>query len=77
MDDVDKNMLQQKIGVNNIKLRKKWDDHINKILEKANLTRPEENNMQAGNREGKHTKYLSELLTEMQHIPRKYPDAKW
>tara|TARA_B100001758_G_C18355604_1_gene582504 strand:- start:431 stop:1177 length:747 start_codon:yes stop_codon:yes gene_type:complete len=77
MDDVDKNMLQQKIGVNNIQLRKKWDDHINKIIKKANLTRPEENNMQTGNREGKHTKYLSELLTEMQHIPRKYPDAKW
>ena len=77
MDDVDKNMAKQKIGVDNTMLRKEWDNLINSILKKANLKRPEENNMQTGNRKGKHTKYLSELLTEMQYIPRKYPDAKW
>ena len=37
MDDVDKNMAKQKIGVDNTMLRKEWDNLINSILKKANL----------------------------------------
>ncbi len=77
MDDVDNNMLEQNIGVNNTELKTEWNNLINKVLQEANLKRPENKDMLTGNREGKHTEYLSELLAEMQYIPRKYPDAKW
>jgi len=28
-------------------------------------------------REGFHSEYLGHILTEMQFLPRAYPDAKW
>ena len=33
--------------------------------------------MISGGKKGKHTSSFTELISEMQYIPRKYPDAKW
>jgi ring-1,2-phenylacetyl-CoA epoxidase subunit PaaC len=30
-----------------------------------------------GGKEGRHTEFLGHILTEMQFLPSKYPDAKW
>ena len=77
MDDIDVRISKEGIGVNNKDLKSSWDDLINEILEEANLQRPTDIRMETGSKEGHHTKYLTTLLTEMQYLPRKYPNAKW
>ena len=50
---------------------------INSIFERATLTRPEDGFMQKGSLNGMHSEDLGHLLTEMQFLPRAYPNAKW
>jgi ring-1,2-phenylacetyl-CoA epoxidase subunit PaaC len=33
--------------------------------------------MMTGSKKGIHTELLGKILSEMQYIPRAYPDAKW
>ena len=77
MDELDEKMLKEKIGVNNKNLKKDWDKLVNETLIKAKLKRPEDGYMMTGSRKGIHTEMLGKILSEMQYIPRAYPDAKW
>ena len=77
MDDVDKEMLNEGIGVDNKKLKGKWDKLIIDTLNKAKLKKPEDGYMATGSKKGIHTEHLGFLLAEMQYLPRAYPDAKW
>ena len=77
MDEIDKEILDQCIGVDNSKLKKAWDEIVNSSLKKANLNRPKDGYMASGSKKGIHTEHLGFLLAEMQFLPRAYPDAKW
>lgn len=77
MDELDKKMLKEKIGVNNKTLKKDWDKLVDETLIKAKLKRPEDGYMMTGSRKGIHTEMLGKILSEMQYLPRAYPDAKW
>ena len=77
MDELDNKMLKNQIGVNNKELKKQWDIIVNETLEKAKLIRPEDGFMMTGSKNGIHTELLGKILSEMQYIPRAYPDAKW
>jgi len=77
MNQVDNNMLAQKIGVDCLTIKAKWDQIINEILSEANLKRPEKTHMIYGGREGIHTEHMGHLLSDMQYLQRAYPDAKW
>ena len=77
MNQVDNNMLTQKIGVNCLSIKAKWDQIINEVLSEATLKRPENTHMISGGREGIHTEHLGHLLSDMQYLQRAYPDAKW
>ena len=77
MDEIDNEMLKLGIGVDNKKLKSKWNEIINSTIEKAKLNRPEDSYMATGSRKGIHTEHLGFLLAEMQFLPRAYPDAKW
>jgi ring-1,2-phenylacetyl-CoA epoxidase subunit PaaC len=77
MDELDKKMLKEKIGVNNKTLKKDWDKLVDETLIKAKLKRPEDGYMMTGSRKGIHTEMLGKILSEMQFLPRAYPDAKW
>ena len=77
MDELDKKMLKEKIGVNNKNLKKDWDKLVDETLNKAKLKRPEDGYMMTGSRKGIHTEMLGKILSEMQYLPRAYPDAKW
>ena len=77
MDELDKKMLKEKIGVNNKNLKKGWDKLVDETLIKAKLKRPEDGYMMTGSRKGIHTEMLGKILSEMQYLPRAYPDAKW
>jgi len=77
MNEIDNEMLEQKIGVDCSKLKIEWDKIINEILSEATLNRPEDNNMPTGGRQGIHTEHLGHLLSDMQYLQRAYPDATW
>ena len=77
MDQLDHKMLDLKIGVDNSQLKKEWDIIVNDTLKKAKLNSPEDGFMMTGSKNGIHTELLGKILSEMQYIPRAYPDAKW
>ena len=77
MDELDEKMLKEKIGVNNKNLKKDWDKLVDETLNKAKLKKPENGYMMTGSRKGIHTEMLGKILSEMQYLPRAYPDAKW
>jgi len=77
MDEVDMEMSKSGIGVGNSELKTNWDKMVNEVIEKATLKRPKDEYMQTGSKKGIHTEYLGHLLSEMQYLPRAYPNAKW
>tara|TARA_B100000497_G_C7676281_1_gene408580 strand:+ start:1427 stop:2170 length:744 start_codon:yes stop_codon:yes gene_type:complete len=77
MDEIDQKMYKEGIGVNNSSLKSEWDKIVNTTLEESNLIRPEDGYMQSGSKNGMHTEHLGHLLSEMQFLPRAYPDAEW
>ena len=77
MNQIDNNMLAQKIGVDCSSIKAGWDQIIDKVLSEATLKKPENTHMTSGGREGIHTEHLGHLLSDMQYLQRAYPDAKW
>lgn len=77
MNDVDLLLIKEGISVDLKDIKNKWDKTINEILSMASLTRPEDSFMHSGRLNGLHSEHLGHLLSEMQYIPRAYPDAKW
>ena len=77
MNDIDNEMVKQKIGVDCALLKSEWDKIIDDVLADATLKRPEDTYMTSGGREGIHSEHLGHLLSDMQYLQRAYPDAKW
>lgn len=75
--EADKYMAQEGMGVDLNKLQKVWRQKVKEIFFMAQLECPTEDHFIYGGKEGKHTEYLGHILTEMQYLPTKYPDASW
>ena len=77
IDELDIKMYENKIGVDVSKLKNDWNNIINDTFEKAKIKRPDDGHMMTGSKKGIHTEFLGKILSEMQYLPRAYPDAKW
>jgi ring-1,2-phenylacetyl-CoA epoxidase subunit PaaC len=77
MNEVDQLLISENIAIDLNEIKPLWNDTINEVIQRATLTRPEDSYMQKGSLEGIHSEDLGHLLTEMQFLPRAYPDAKW
>ena len=77
INEIDKEMVKEKIGVDCSSLKAEWDKIIDDVLAEATLRRPENTHMTSGGREGIHTEHLGHLLSDMQYLQRAYPGAKW
>lgn len=77
MDEVDKLMIKDEIGVDLSQIKTKYHQHIDAIFKQAKLTIPENNYMQKGGRKGVHSEHLGYLLTELQYMQRAYPGMTW
>lgn len=75
--EADKAMIAEGVGVDLEKLQKTWNQKVKEILFMAHLDCPGENYQIFGGKDGKHTEYMGHILTEMQFLPTKYPDASW
>lgn len=58
-------------------LRAAWDAAVDATLAEATLARPAARRAITGGRRGHHSEHLGHILSDMQFLPRAYPDAKW
>jgi ring-1,2-phenylacetyl-CoA epoxidase subunit PaaC len=55
----------------------RWSARIDEVLDEATLARPAHQPYAWHGKRGVHTEHLGHLLTEMQHVSRSYPGARW
>ncbi len=60
-----------------ITIANKWKEEITSILAEATLTVPENNWMQDGGKNGRHSEHLGYILAELQFMQRAYPGMEW
>ena len=77
MDDLDRQMLAEKIGADLAALRSPWMARVRQVFEEATIQVPEGAWMQTGGKRGQHTEKLGYILAEMQHMQRTYPGCTW
>ncbi len=76
-DEVDQMMLDAGIGVNLAKIKTEWHKNVAEVLEAATMTKPQDDFMQLGGKNGIHTEYMGYILAEMQYMQRAYPNCEW
>lgn len=77
MDETEKLLADNGIGVDTTQLREEWLKQVSAILSEATLSVPEDGWAVRGGRIGYHTENLGHLLTEMQFVHRSYPGCQW
>jgi ring-1,2-phenylacetyl-CoA epoxidase subunit PaaC len=65
------------ISVDLEKIKNLWAQKVSEIFYLAHLKKPENQFQLTGGKTGKHSEYMGYILTEMQYLPNKYPDAIW
>jgi ring-1,2-phenylacetyl-CoA epoxidase subunit PaaC len=58
-------------------IKSKWEKEIKGLLNECNIRIPESSYMQIGSNVARHGEHLGLILSEMQSLPRMYPEAKW
>ncbi len=76
-DEIDERLTAQGIAADLKKIQLDWRKVVNETLAEATLEKPEDRFLPGGSRQGKHTEHLGFILSEMQILPRSYPDAGW
>lgn len=76
-DEVDQMMLEAGIGADLNRVAALRDERINYVLEQSLLKKPDNDWMQEGGKQGRHTEHLGFILTELQFMQRAYPGMKW
>jgi len=77
VNEVDKQMLKEGLGVDLDKIRPLYYQKVTDILAEATLQQPKYESFQKGGKDGIHSEYLGPLLAEMQWMQRAYPGAEW
>ncbi len=77
MNEVDETLIKEGIACNLNEIKKDWNKTIDKVLERATLSKPEDGYMHTGRLNAVHSEYLGHLIAEMQFLQRAYPDAQW
>jgi len=70
-------LMEKSIVPDTNKIKQAWSKTMDEVLTQATLTRPQEQWMQSGSRDGIHTEYMGYILAEMQYLPRMHPEATW
>ncbi len=76
-DETDVQMAAAGIAPQLGPLKAAWSQRVDADLAAATLTRPAEQAYAWHGKRGVHTEHLSHLLSEMQHLQRTYPGARW
>ena len=76
-DEIDKALIAEGVAVDKQALRPAFDAQVSAVLAQANLALPAATRPFTGGRRGQHSEHLGHILSEMQFLPRAYPDAVW
>lgn len=76
-DDLDAEMGVSEVGVVLAEIEPYFDRKVAQIINEATLVLPENNWMQQGGKQGRHSEHLGFILAELQFLQRAYPGAKW
>jgi ring-1,2-phenylacetyl-CoA epoxidase subunit PaaC len=76
-DAIDDALIAQGVAVDKQALRPAFDARIQAVLAQAKLALPAPTRPLSGGRRGQHSEHLGHILSEMQFLPRAYPDAVW
>lgn len=74
---LDQRMAETGLGPDLEKIRPKYWEKADEILQMATLQKPSSDWMQSGGKEGRHTEHMGFILTELQFMQRTYPDMEW
>jgi ring-1,2-phenylacetyl-CoA epoxidase subunit PaaC len=77
VDDSERDMIDAGVGVDPLLLMPQWLVTVTDVAREATLTLPENDWMQQGGRDGRHSEHLGHLLSELQHMQRSFPGATW
>jgi len=58
-------------------LERGWHESVRPVLDVATLRIPERSSFLSRGKEGLHGEHMRDLLAEMQHLQRTYPNCKW
>jgi ring-1,2-phenylacetyl-CoA epoxidase subunit PaaC len=76
-DAVDEILQQEFSGPDLAHIREQWRKDLQTLLATATLAMPEDQWMDGGGRQGRHTEHFGYLLAEMQYLQRSFPGASW
>ncbi len=77
VDDGERGLIDAGIAVDPAALRAQWLQAVSRLLDEATLQQPQNNWMQQGGRDGRHSEHLGHLLSELQFMQRTFPGATW
>lgn len=76
-DDLEATLVARGIAADRSTLRPAFDARLKAVLDEAGLPLPSLPRPVTGGRIGHHSEHLGHLLAVMQHLPLRYPDARW
>lgn len=76
-DAVDEILQRDFNGPDLASIREHWRASLQTLLATATLSIPEDQWMDSGGRQGRHTEHFGYLLAEMQYLQRSFPGASW
>lgn len=76
-DEVDDVMCNAFAGPDLAKLRPVWEKNVRTILVESTLQVPDEQWMDQGGRNGRHSEHFGPLIAGMQYLQRSYPGLHW
>ena len=77
VDESERGLIDSGIAIDPAQLRVHWLKTISGNSTEATLVLPENNWMQQGGRDGRHSEHLGHLLSELQSMQRTFPGAAW
>ena len=81
VDAVERPLVEAGVAADNAALAAPWHAAVRSVLAQAALALPTDTWMQGaharGGKQGAHSEFLSRMLSEMQVLPRTYPQARW
>jgi len=70
-------LVNQGIAADPEKLKEKWLNDVNGLIDSTPLEIPQKGWKATGGRDGHHSEYLGQMLCEMQFLQRAYPNCEW
>lgn len=70
-------LLNSGISIDLSEIRSKWDTKVNEVFYLSRLSKPENKFQISGGKRGIHSEHMGYMMSEIQFLTNKYPEATW